>query len=156
MNINSAQQLDKQKMRNELERHEGRVPKVYYDSMKIPTVGIGHNCEAAPVQVEIGDTLSDGHIDRLFEEDFERHLALVKITFPDFDRYPVVVREALLNMCFNLGNLGRFPQFCAVVKTMQWGMTADFLRNNFKKWYAQVKGRATEIEAKFRQAERGI
>ncbi len=157
MNIYAGQQLDKGKMREEFLRHEGKCPKVYHDSLGYPTVGIGHKILTTDI-LEVGDTISDGHLERLFEHDYENHLRECKQIYPKFDSFPVPVREALLNMTFNMGapKMRSFVGFNSCIDKQDWGMVADFLRNNFKKWYAQVKGRAEEIEGKFRQAARGI
>jgi len=157
MNMNASQVLDKEKMRDEFLRHEGKRLTVYHDSLGFPTVGIGHLIRSTDI-LEVGDSVSEDHLERLFEHDYEVHLKECKGIYPDFDCLPVEVREALLNMTFNMGapKMRSFTNFNALIEKQDWGMVADYLRNNFKKWYAQVKGRAVEIEEKFRQAARGI
>jgi GH24 family phage-related lysozyme (muramidase) len=157
MNMNASQVLDKGKMREEFLRHEGKRTMVYHDSLGFPTVGIGHMVRNTDI-LEVGDSISENHLERLFEHDYESHLAECKKIYPQFDSLPVKVREALLNMTFNMGapKMRSFTNFNALIEKGDWGLVADYLRNNFKKWYEQVKGRAVEIEEKFRQAARGI
>jgi GH24 family phage-related lysozyme (muramidase) len=157
MNMNASQVLDKEKMREEFLRHEGKRLTVYHDSLGFPTVGIGHLIKNTDI-LEVGDSVSIAHLERLFEHDYETHLKECKQIYPDFDSLPVKVREALLNMTFNMGapKMQSFTNFNALIEKQDWGMVADYLRTNFKKWYAQVGNRAKEIEEKFRQAARGI
>ena len=63
--------------------------------------------------------LAQSTIDALVTENLETVASGLKRDFPDYDTYPEGVREALIDMAFNLGNAGlinKFPTFVGHIK----------------------------------------
>jgi GH24 family phage-related lysozyme (muramidase) len=149
--------LDMKRLYDQLHLHEGENLTCYYDSLNNPTVGKGHLVTPKDV-IEIGDSISLAHSERLFQQDIEQAISDCRKLYSSFDTFAVSAKEALINMMYNIGytKMRSFNQFNNTVMREDWGITAQFLRENFKKWYAQVKGRATDIEKMFRNAARGI
>ena len=62
----------------------------------------------------------------------------VKGDFPDYDAYPEGVREAVIDMAFNLGNaglVGKFPKFAALIKKKDWkGAAKESHRKGIAEW----------------------
>ena len=56
--------MDDKNIQKLIERHEGRVNHVYSDSLKIPTLGIGH-------ALHVGSSVSDEIVDLFFAADFK-------------------------------------------------------------------------------------
>lgn len=148
--------LDMKRVYDMLGTHEGENLTCYYDSLGNATVGKGHLLNGD--MLEIGDSISVGHSERLFQHDVQQAIADCKKLYTSFDTFPIASKEALINMMFNMGytKMASFGGFNTMVKKEDWGMTADFLRNNFKKWYSQVGKRAYDVEGMFRKAARGI
>ena len=149
--------LDLQNVKAELLLDEGEKLTAYIDTTGHNTVGVGHLITNKDI-IEIGDTISPSHKDRLLEQDIAEGINNCRIIYKDFDNFPSSAQEALLNMMFNMGigNMASFHGFNDCVAKQDWGAVADYLRNNFKKWYAQVHDRALRVEQKFIQAARGI
>ena len=154
MDIN---RIDLQKIRDSLATKEGDSNKVYLDSKNIPTVGKGHRITTDDI-LEVGDTITDAHKNRLFDRDVQRILDECLTLYPAFYIYPVGVQEALYDMTYNMGegSMSSFHNFNSLVYQQQWGMVADHMKNNMHPYYNDVGARAVENENKFRQAARGI
>jgi GH24 family phage-related lysozyme (muramidase) len=65
--------------------------------------------------------------DKLLEEKIESFKKELKHKFISYDKYPVPVQNALLDMAFNLGTTGlvtKFPKFKKAVESEDWGTAA--------------------------------
>jgi GH24 family phage-related lysozyme (muramidase) len=149
--------LDMKRLHDQLYGHEGENLTCYYDSLGNPTVGKGHLVTPRDI-IEIGDSISKGHSERLFQNDIQQAVSDCKKLYAEFDAFPLPSKEALINMMFNMGypKMHAFSGFNSTIYKQDWGMVADYLRNNFKKWYSQVGKRAQEVEGMFRKSARGI
>jgi lysozyme len=128
--------LDRQKLKAQLELHEGKKPKVYLDSQGIPTIGIGRNLrDKGLTEVEI-EFLLDNDIDEC-ESDLK--------TFDWWDDLDDVRQRVLLDMRFNLGP-SKFRGFKRTLKAVQDGKYTDAAKFMLdSKWAKQVKGRARRL-----------
>ena len=92
----------------QLRRHEGERLEAYKDSRGILTVGVGHNCEAAPVPGvgEAGDRISPEVSTRLLYRDIEAHEKPLYSRLPWLKGLSGARQAVLLNMAFNLGVAG--------------------------------------------------
>lgn len=71
--------------------------------------------------------LAQSTIDGLLTKDLEQAVSGLKRDFPDYDSYPTGVREALIDMAFNLGNAGLvngFPKFTGHIRNRAWKAAA--------------------------------
>lgn len=126
----------KERVQQQLERDEGRRNQLYYDTMNIPTIGIGRNLKRG---------LSDDEVDYLFTNDYNLHLKEMLEAFPWAEFLDDARKGALLNMCFNMGvpTMKTFHSTLAALKEGRWEDAANHARNSV--WYSQVKGRGPRI-----------
>lgn len=129
--------MNKDKVQALIELNEGRRNTMYYDSVGIPTIGVGHNLRDKP--------LSDRVVDLIFEEDYEEHLDELYRVCPWLDDHDEVRKAALLDLCFNLGptKLAMFKQTLTYFKIKAYDLAADALTQS--KWYTQVGVRGPRI-----------
>lgn len=122
-----------------LRRHEGVETHVYKDHLGLETIGVGR-CIAPG---SLG--LSNDEIDYLLANDIKRCEAELSRTFNWYDGLDSVRKEAMINLCFNLG-LTRLSGFKNALADMEAG-NYESAANNFldSRWAQQVKGRATEV-----------
>lgn len=146
-----------------LERHEGFSPKIYRDSKKILSIGIGFNLERG----NAADLLRAAGLDaeavmsgrrlitrdeawKLANADLKTAIADARRLFKNFDSLPKGVQEVLVNMSFNLGGpkLAGFKKMRAAVEAGDWEAAAAEMEDS--KWRGQVKGRAVELMSQMR------
>lgn len=139
-----------------LKRDEGSVRHLYYDSMGVPTIGIGCNLTVrVPDDLCREITISEIGERRLFElrieqarEDLQRYLPWTS----DLDD---VRQEALINLVFNMGigGLLTFERALSALKTGDYVATKRHLLDS--KYARQVGDRAqrvgTQLETGVRQ-----
>lgn len=147
---------------NLIKKHEGVRPRIYKDSLGIPTVGIGFNMlrpDAPAVLKRIGadyhkilsgeTELTNEQIQELFNLCLKIAYADAKKYIPAFDNLPKNIKLGLLDMSFNLG-YGRLNKF---VKTREHILKGDYksaaaeLKNS--KWAKQVGNRSGSIISLF-------
>lgn len=125
----------------QLQVDEGRNPKVYPDSLGIPTIGIGRNLR------DVG--LRPDEIMYLFENDLNEAEAKAKGFFPSFDHLSDARKAVLLNLAFNLGNkLAEFVKFRKALQEENFDQAATELLCS--RWSMQVGVRATRLAAQMR------
>lgn len=120
-----------------LKRHEGLRLKVYKDSVGILTIGYGRNLEGKGISAaEAGVLLVH---DMLDTEIFLRGL------FSSWESMSPNRQDALIDMCFNLGNAGfsKFKETIAFIKNEQWEEASMAMLKS--RWAEQVGNRANEI-----------
>lgn len=136
---------DKQALRAELERDEGKRLTPYKDSLGYWTVGIGHLLQGEEkVKILNKGAISEDECYRLFEGDIARAEETLDQVYPDWRRFDDVRQRALLNLAFNLGNkLSAFKTFWKAMDANDFSSAGNALRNS--KWYHQVGLRAPRI-----------
>lgn len=131
---------------------EGDRLVAYLDTVGVLTVGIGHNCVARPVPgvTKVGDKITHGLRDRLFEADVDDAVAQLNHRLPwwrglDDDRQNIMV-----DLCFNMGinTLLIFKNTLAAIKRGDYDAAARGLEGSL--WHRQVKGRAILLEKAMR------
>jgi GH24 family phage-related lysozyme (muramidase) len=154
-----AAELDREKLRKQLMKHEGSKSKVYKDSEGIPTIGVGFNLDRPDDKAKIEsfgvnydkvkagrEELSQAQISKLLEANIDSAIADCKAVFPKCSELSDVRQRALVDMMFNLGR-GRFEKFgkmVAAVKAGDFAKAADEMKK--AKWYEQVKTRGKTLE----------
>lgn len=130
-----------------LRRHEGVETHVYKDHLGLETIGVGR-CIAPG---SLG--LSDDEIDYLLRNDIDRCEQELDRTFDWYASLDVVRKEAVINLCFNLG-LTRLMGFKNALSDMAAG-NYESAADNFldSRWAQQVKGRAVEVTNMIRTGE---
>lgn len=129
----------KAKLIEDLKRHEGVRSKVYKCTEGFETIGVGRNISSS------GIGLSDTEIDFLLLNDIERCEKELAANFQWFLELDAVRREAIINMCFNLGisRLKGFKNAIAAMESQDYTTAADEFLDS--RWAKQVGHRAIEV-----------
>jgi lysozyme len=122
----------------QLTRDEGRRNLMYFDSVGVPTIGVGHNLRDRALTDRAVDLILE---DDLRETELELVTALPWVADLGSPRFGV-----LINMAFNMGVQGvlEFRDMLAAIQAGDWEKAADAMRDS--KWAEQVGARATRLE----------
>ena len=116
---------------------EGKRNKMYLDSKRIESIGIGHNLRDKPI--------SDRAVDIIFEDDVSDAEADIKKLFPSFDDLTDNRKAVVLNMLFNMG-LETFSQFHHTIALINSGSYDDAATAMLASaWAVQVGQRADRL-----------
>ena len=128
------------KLTEMLKRHEGVRKYGYSDPMGYLTVAVGRNIDARG-----GLGLSDTEIEFLLRNDIDRVREELKSNFPWFHNLKKARKDAMIDICFNLGitKLLKFEKALAAMAEEDY-ITAS---NEFldSRWAVQVGNRAMEL-----------
>jgi lysozyme len=137
-----------QKLLDMLKRHEGVMYYVYDDHLGYATIGVGR-C----VEKNVGLGLSHDEIEYLLQNDVKRCIEELDSNFPWYRNLCEARRDAMINLCFNLG-LPRLKKFVKALAAMEAGnyeeATVEFLDS---RWAKQVGTRALEVTHMIRSGE---
>ena len=131
-----------------LKRHEGVKYYVYKDHLGYETIGVGRCLKQG-----VGLGLTHDEVDYLLMNDINRCLEELDAAFPWFKDLTEIRREAMINLCFNLGltRLRKFEKALAAMSIHNYEEAADeFLDSRLAK---QVGNRATEVTEMIRTGE---
>ena len=129
--------MNLERIKKQLKEHEGVRSKVYKCSMGIETIGVGRNLR------DVG--LSDKEIDYLLHNDIVRVINELQDSFVWFYDLTDKRKEALVNMCFNLGinRLKGFKNMLGYMRVGNYDKAADEALDSL--WSKQVGKRALII-----------
>ncbi|WP_244126835.1 glycoside hydrolase family protein [Burkholderia gladioli] len=129
----------------ELRRDEGVRYSIYLDTAGIPTVGVGHNCQVAPLPAGWSCPLTDAQINQLLSGDIASTLAKLDRSVPWWRGMDEVRQRVIANMCFNLGigTLLTFKNTLAAMQRGSYSVAAAGMKAS--KWYGQVGARAQRL-----------
>ncbi len=130
-----------------LRLHEGVRYKVYLCSEGYETIGVGRNIS------EGGLGLSKDEVDFLLVNDIKRVQDELTRNFPWFLDLNETRRDAMVDICFNLG-LTRLRSFANALEAMSYGQY-EIAANEFmdSRWSQQVGNRAVEVTEMIRTGE---
>ncbi len=127
--------------------HEGLRLQAYLDTMGILTIGVGHNCIAAPVPgvASVGDRITEERAFELLDQDAAEHMAAVDKSLPWIGVLNAPRQAVLYNMSFNLGVKGLlgFSKTLKLVETGHYGEAGSEMLSS--KWATQVGRRARQL-----------
>ena len=125
---------NKERLIDQLIKHEGLELKVYKDSLGIETIGIGRNLVDRGVSEEEARYLCNNDID-IVEQELGK-------SFPIVDSLDDTRTRVLLDMAFNVGlpRLRGFKRMWAALENYDYGEAAKEMLDS--KWARQVKTRA--------------
>ena len=142
------------------EHVEGRQYKVYrLDG--ILHVGIGHKLtEPEWGKYKVGYEVTDEEIDAWFKHDYDIVMHGVAKYFHDFDSYPHLVKLAILNWLYQLGEDAprKFPLATAAIIARDWNTAADnwlyvsVRTRRYSKWHHQTPTRCEQEVGRLRHA----
>lgn len=128
-------------LRTQLIAEEGRSATAYLDTLRIPTIGVGHT---GP-EVHLGLVWSDDLIDRTLDADIAHKMAEVVAALPWLGRLNEPRQAVLLQMAFQMGTKGLlgFPNTLAAVHDGRWQDAADGMLAS--KWAQQTPNRVRRL-----------
>jgi lysozyme len=136
-----------QRLRDLIKRHEGVETHCYKDHLGLETIGVGR-CIAPS---SLG--LSEDEIDYLLDNDIERCILELSNALPFFRTLDEVRKEALIDLCFNLGltRLMGFKKALAAIEAGLWETAKVELLDS--RWAVQVGARSEEISEMIRSGQ---
>ena len=148
----------KEKLLEELVKHEGLRLQVYQDTLGIDTIGIGRNLEDRGISKEELDELDIPSIDHIYEYGITEADAMVLAqndvqiveeelvrAHPCVEELDAVRQLVLVDMAFNLGvpRLSKFKKMWAAIHENKFDVAAKEMLDS--RWANQVKSRATKL-----------
>lgn len=132
-------------LRATLRKAEGVRPKVYIDSVGVPTIGVGRNLKDVGLRAE--------EIDFMLTNDIAAAWLSVTKTWPWVLGLSDVRQRALTEMCFQLGlgGLGAFVKALKAIEEGRWEDASVELLNSH--WASQTPSRAERIAFMVRSDE---
>jgi GH24 family phage-related lysozyme (muramidase) len=136
--------MDRQRLYDQLKQDEGHRLVVYTDTRGFPTVGIGHHIQP----IYTGDTVSQAQVNLWFDEDVSQAIQDCLWVFPDWESYPDVVQEVVVNMMFNVGRTRflDFQRFIAAIQQQDWVWAALEMHESL--WAQHFPARARRLIAR--------
>jgi lysozyme len=137
-----------QRLLETLKRHEGVRYYVYRDHLGYETIGVGRCINRA-----VGLGLSPDEVEYLLINDVQRCIEELDGAFDWFKDLDEVRREAMINLCFNLGltKLRKFVNALEAMKQRNYNKAAAEFLNS--KWANQVGERSREVAQMIRTGE---
>lgn len=139
--------IDRQRLREQLKRHEG-VRRFVYDDASGKAIAEGSFVRGKPT-IGVGRNLSDrglseDEIEYLLDNDINDCIAEAQ-KFRWFDSLDPVRQAVIVEMVFNLGlpKFKQFKKFIQAVAEQRWPHAKNELEDSL--WYRQVKGRGETL-----------
>ena len=151
--------MNREKLMQEIKRHEGEVLEVYEDSLGYLTFGVGHLIKDGDAEhgQPVGTPVSQERVDEVYDYDFDKHLEETIHLFEskggeDFYALPENIQHVLVNMTFNLGGtrFGKFNNMWKGVVECDWEKVAVEMEDS--RWFKQVGRRSVELQEMVRNA----
>ena len=144
--------MDINKLREELERDEGRVDKIYLDHLGLHTFGIGHLVTSRDPENgwSVGTDIDGYRVQEAFEDDVQSVISDCEKLYVQWEHLPEEAKQVIANMMFNMGltRLSKFKGMKRGVDAQDWNAAADEMVDS--SWYKQVTKRADRLVARMR------
>ena len=131
-------------------KHEGKINKIYKDSLGLKTFGVGHLVLQSD-DLEEGVEYSDDIVMRYFEKDFQTAVEDAN-KFINKDEHPEDIYGVIIEMCFQLG----YPRLCGFKKFKAALENKDYTTASVEmldsRWAKQTPNRAKKLAEKMRGA----
>ena len=145
--------MDINKLREELERDEGRVDKIYLDHLGLHTFGIGHLVTSRDPENgwSVGTDIDEYRVQEAFEDDVQSVISDCEKLYVQWEHLPEEAQLIIANMMFNMGRtrLSKFKGMKRGVDARDWNAAADEMVDS--KWYDQVTNRADRLVERMRR-----
>ena len=106
--------MNKEALRQNLIREEGLELHLYKCPADHWTIGVGRNLQSRGISETTAMQMLDEDIDLCIDE--------MKVGIKHFDAYPEPIKEALVDLCFNMG-ISRLLQFKKTLGYLEEGLT---------------------------------
>ena len=144
--------MNLQKLREELERDEGRVDKIYLDHLGLHTFGIGHLVTSRDPENgwSVGTDVDEYRVQEAFEDDVQSVISDCEKLYVQWEHLPEEAKQVVANMMFNMGltRLSKFKGMKRGVDSRDWNAAADEMVDS--NWYRQVTNRANRLVVRVR------
>ena len=137
--------MDMERLQQTLIKHEALKLDLYQCQSKCWTIGVGRNLQDKGISERVAMIMLD--------EDIEDAISDLTRNLPYFGDLPECVKEALVNMVFNMG-ISRFLQFkktLAYIKEGRYKKAGNECLDS--RWATQVGYRALEVAALIKSGE---
>jgi len=136
------------KLRQDLERDEGRVDEIYIDSLGHKTFGIGHLVTEVDNEYiyPVGTEVDSARVSECFDDDIsEAEMECAALYAGSWWEFSGELKSILVNMMFNLGRtrLSKFRKMNAAIARQDWNEAGKEGRDSL--WYKQVGNRAERL-----------
>jgi lysozyme len=151
------QDINREKLRQQLILHEGLKLKSYLDTEGHLTIGVGRNLDANPVRAElgrnidrVGQTITAEEARILLDHDIEKFIGEVRANIPEFEPLSEPRQHVLIDMAFNLGTQGllKFEDTLRAIGMGDFDTAAAEMLNS--RWAVQVGERAQRLSRMMR------
>lgn len=147
MTFKTEQNINIEKLREELKIDEGVKYEIYLDHLGLPTCGIGHLITEEDEEhgKSVGTEVSEERVNSLFDLDIDATIGECNILYPDFNSLPEEVQRIIANMMFNMGRprLSKFVKMKEAVDNKDWTEASVQMKDST--WYSQVTNRAERL-----------
>ena len=147
--------MDINKLREELERDEGRVDKIYLDHLGLHTFGIGHLITVHDPENgwSVGTDVGEYRVQEAFEDDVQSVISDCEKLYVQWEHLPEEAKQVIANMMFNMGltRLSKFKGMKRGVDSRDWNAAADEMVDS--NWYRQVTNRANRLVVRMRSVD---
>jgi lysozyme len=135
----------------ELRRDEGVRYEPYLDTVKVWTIGVGHNMQISPLPKDWTIPLTDAQVNTLLAKDLTMVFSDLDRKLPWWRSLSYARQRVMANMCFNLGinGLGTFVNTLALIHTGRYKDAATGMLAS--KWARQVGDRAKRLSIMMEQ-----
>ena len=133
-----------ERLKNQIEKHEGKRRKAYEDTLGNWTIGIGHLIKLPDEEYLLKANLKDYEIEHLFNTDLNQAINDAR-NFIGESSINETAFEVIVNMAFNLG----YPKLSQFVKLQKALQENDYTKASQEmlnsRWAKQVPNRASEL-----------
>lgn len=134
----SSGMTDAGSVKDMIKRHEGVRLEPYKDSLGKWTIGVGHLIgDGSTLPPEWRRKFTEAEIDKLFDEDFEKHKKLAE-RFPNYSQLPSQAKSAIIDQTFQMGGgwWKKWKNFLKAVESKDVNGIVRELKNSL--WYKQT------------------
>lgn len=145
------------KLKKQLKVHEGVRDTVYYDTMGIPTIGVGFNLQRKDAKEKLalvganlqevlaGKPLTDKQIEDLLDICIQEATSDALSLVPDLQNLSPVRQRVIIDMAYNLGKnkLSMFRTFLANINDKRFSQAARAMTKSV--WFFQVGERGIRL-----------
>lgn len=139
------------KIKDQIKFEEGLKLSVYLCPAGKRTIGYGHNLDASPTLEgnKIPDEITEEIADVLLDNDIRETIRLLSSSWKGFELLSGARRDALINMCFQLGigKLSGFQRMHAALMKCDWSTTYNEAMAST--WAKQCHLRANRVATQF-------
>ena len=133
-----------ERLKEQIEKHEGKRRKAYQDTLGHWTIGIGHLIKLPDEEYLLKANLKDYEIEHFFNTDLNQAINDAR-NFIGETSINEVAFEVIVNMAFNLG----YPKLSQFVKLQKALRENDYFKASQEmlnsRWKNQVPNRANEL-----------